>query len=83
MRYRLCCRILERLGKNSYAIYLGHFAVIKLVGHLFTITTFIREDIFSFFVAVLLVISISYVFSICSYYLVEKRIHNFAEKITS
>ena len=83
MRYRLCCRILERLGKNSYAIYLGHFAVIKFVGHLFTITSFIREDIFSFFVAVSLVISISYVFSICSYYLVEKRIHNFAEKITS
>jgi len=82
MRNRFKCTILEKLGRNSYAIYLSHFAVISLVVTIYEWTALSKAGVTAFVLAIILVTTISYVFSIGSYYLIEKKIHDLAEKLT-
>ena len=82
MRNQLKCTILEKLGRNSYAIYLSHFAVISLVVAIYETTTLSKDGFMAFILGIVSVTIISYIFSMGSYLLLEKKIHSLAEKLT-
>jgi exopolysaccharide production protein ExoZ len=83
LRLQLMFTPLEKLGKNSYAIYLSHFAVINLAAVIFGINDCDRGGVMSFTSAMILVTLISYFISVMSYQILEKRLHNLAAKLTS
>lgn len=72
MRNRLKCTVLEKLGRNSYAIYLSHFAVISLVVAIYEMTTLSKDGFMAFVLGIVSVTVISYIFSMGSYRLLEK-----------
>lgn len=82
IRKQLKFAALERLGKNSYAIYLCHFAVIGVVSEIYGIASLNKEGVSAFVFGVAAVTAIAYIFSVGSYNLVEKKIHRVAERLT-
>ena len=70
--------LIEKLGENSYAIYLSHFSVLSLLH--FLIPFF--HGILSFFVGLVLTIFFSYIISVILNKLVEKPVRNLANYLT-
>lgn len=73
---------LEKLGRNSYAIYLGHFLIINLTSKFYSLFSLDKKGFVAFVLGVVLITLLSYIFSIVSYNLLESKIHNLAEKLT-
>src|SRR5262249_43503598 len=70
---------LEALGRNSYSMYLSHFAVIYGLRQLWPLA----DGLVSLLVAGALTALISYLISIATYRLIERRAQALAQRLTS
>jgi peptidoglycan/LPS O-acetylase OafA/YrhL len=81
LRTRIQSSLLERLGKNSYAIYLSHFAVIGIVAWVLRYAAPVHGNAALLAVGFVTVTLVSYILSVGSYHLPEKRVHAFAGRL--
>ena len=79
MNLNLRFKLLENLGRNSYAIYLIQFMVIYALEKIFPDKTL---NFISWFFMIALVTLISYFLSIISYIFIEKKVQQFVVDIT-
>ena len=77
IRLNMRLGLLELLGKNSYAIYLSHFAVLSALVILIPLKT----GLLAFFLSLGLTIFISYLISVALFFFVEKRFQRLASSI--
>lgn len=79
IRFAIGWRPLEALGRNSYSMYLSHFAVIHVLHQLWPLA----DGLASLLIAAALAALISYLISIATYRLVERRTQALAKQLTS
>jgi exopolysaccharide production protein ExoZ len=79
IRFAIGWRPLEALGRNSYSMYLSHFAVIHVLHQLWPLA----DGVVSLLIAAALTALISYLVSIATYRLIERRAQALAKSLTS
>jgi peptidoglycan/LPS O-acetylase OafA/YrhL len=79
LRFAVGWRPLEALGRNSYSMYLSHFAVIHVLHQLWPLA----DGLASLLIAAALTALISYLVSIATYRLIERRTQALAKHLTS
>lgn len=79
IRFVTRCRPLEALGRNSYSMYLSHFAIIHGLRQLWPF----MDGLPSLLLAGALTALVSYLASILTYRLIERRAQDFAQRLTS
>lgn len=79
IRFAVGWRPLEALGRNSYSMYLSHFAVIHVLHQLWPLA----DGLASLLIAAALTALITYLVSIATYRLIERRTQAFAKHLTS
>lgn len=79
LRFAVGWRPLEALGRNSYCMYLSHFAVVHILHQLWPLA----DGLTSLLIAAALTALISYLVSIATYRLIERRTQALAKRLTS
>ena len=79
IRFAIGWRPLEALGRNSYSMYLSHFAVVHVLHQLWPLA----DGLASLLIAAALTALISYLVSIATYRLIERRAQALAKHLTS
>jgi exopolysaccharide production protein ExoZ len=79
IRFAIGWRPLEALGRNSYSMYLSHFAVIHVLHQLWPLA----DGLASLLFAAALTALVSYLVSIATYRLIERRAQALAKHLTS
>lgn len=79
IRFATRCWPLEALGRNSYSMYLSHFAIIHGLRQLWPLA----DGLPSLLLAATLTALVSYLASMLTYRLVERRAQDFAQRLTS
>ena len=79
IRFAIGWRPLEALGRNSYSMYLSHFAVIHVLHQLWPLA----DGLASLLIAAALTALVSYLVSIATYSLIERRAQALAKHLTS
>ncbi|MGY8639176.1 acyltransferase [Bradyrhizobium sp. 14AA] len=79
IRLSVRCRPLEALGRNSYSMYLSHFAVIHGLRQLWPL----GDGLVSLFVAYAVTAALSYLAARATWHLVERRAQDLAHRLTS
>jgi peptidoglycan/LPS O-acetylase OafA/YrhL len=79
IRFAIGWRPLEALGRNSYSMYLSHFAVVHVLHQLWPLA----DGLVSLLFAAALTALISYLVSIATYRLIERRTQALAKHLTS
>jgi exopolysaccharide production protein ExoZ len=79
IRFAVGWRPLEALGRNSYSMYLSHFAVIHVLHQLWPLA----DGLASLLIAAALTALITYLVSIATYRLIERRTQALAKHLTS
>jgi exopolysaccharide production protein ExoZ len=74
--------ILEKMGRNSYAIYLCHILVLDSLGKAFDWFRLTRQGILPFLTGLFLASVISFGISVVTYHLIEKRVQRLADRMT-
>jgi peptidoglycan/LPS O-acetylase OafA/YrhL len=79
IRFAIGWQPLEALGRNSYSMYLSHFAVIHVLHQLWPLA----DGLASLLIAAALTALITYLVSIATYRLVERQAQALAKHLTS
>jgi peptidoglycan/LPS O-acetylase OafA/YrhL len=79
IRLAIRCRPIEALGRNSYSMYLSHFAVIYGLRQIWPLT----DGLVSLLIAYAVTAALSYLVARATWHLVERRAQDFAHRLTS
>jgi exopolysaccharide production protein ExoZ len=79
IRFGLTCSSFQALGRNSYGIYLTHFSILTISSKHLNI----NHSFFSFSLALIFTIFISYLISRALHYSIEIKINSYTQRLTS
>lgn len=79
IRFAIRWRPLEALGRNSYSMYLSHFAVIYGLRQVWPLA----DGLISLLLAYVVIAALSYVVARATWHLIERRTQDLAHRLTS